>query len=153
MEPPAGYTAFCNTVDHGCAVDFQPGGEVREATAATMTALFNANRAINAAIAPSTDRRDEWRQDARFGDCEDFALAKRRFLMARGWRADQLLLAIGAAPGGAAHAVLIARTSLGDFILDSRSDHVAPWSETDLKWIARQSARLPAVWVRLAGDD
>ena len=150
VPAPAGYVALC--AEAGCAHDRVGGGPPFALSADALNALRRLNAAVNRAIAPKMDHGDIWRANAVAGDCEDYALAKRAALAAAGWRADQALIAIGYAPDGAAHAALIARTSAGDFVLDNRFDEIVLWSRSDLTWVARQSARLPALWVDVSGD-
>lgn len=53
------------------------------------------------------------------GDCEDFALLKRRELIEAGWAPSALSIAMVINRDGEGHAVLVARTDQGDFILDN----------------------------------
>jgi len=50
---------------------------------------------------------------------------------------------------GEGHAVLTARTTEGDFILDNKVDDVRLWSKTPYKFRMRQSYLNPRVWVAL----
>ena len=148
-SPPSGYVMFCSGAEGPCAQDRMPGGVPRAVDARGLAALARINRQVNAAIAPRPDPADLWRADAAEGDCEDYALAKRALLLRRGWRPSQLLLAVADADG-APHAVLIARTTLGDFVLDNLTDDVLRWDRAAVTVRARQSARLPALWVAVA---
>lgn len=146
---PAGYVQYCETVEDRCVDDRHVGGGHMRLNPTRMTLLKTVNRMVNERMVPAPDEADVWTDRGRKGDCEDFALIKRRALMAEGWRADQLLIAIAETPFGEAHAVLIARTNFGDIVLDSRHDALLRWDETDLRFLARQSAATPAVWARL----
>lgn len=152
IRSPAGYLDYCTRRPDACAADRRPGGAPRRADAAVMAELGSVNRALNRAIraAPEAPGSDRWTDDGTAGDCEDYALAKRRALVARGWAPDQLLIALARAPDGAPHAALIARTDRGDFVLDSLTDAVRRWDDADLAFTVRQSAGLPALWVRVA---
>lgn len=148
-SPPSGYVAFCRESSGTCVNDRMAGGAPRAMDARGLSALARLNRQVNAAIEPVEDVGDVWRADAREGDCEDYALAKRAALLADGWTPSQLLIAVADDAFGSPHAVLIARTSMGDFVLDNQTDEVLRWDRAALTFHARQSARLPAMWVRL----
>ena len=75
------------------------------------------------------------------GDCEDFALLKRRMLMNLGWPSSALLIATTWN-----HAVLIARTPLGDLILDNVTSDIAIWHRTPYRILMIQSPRDPRQW-------
>lgn len=149
---PAGYRAFCAAAGGRCDGDRSPGGPARRWTKTARAEIVAVNRAVNRMMSPASEHGDIWRETGAFGDCEDYALAKRRMLLALGWRAGQALIAIGETPDGAAHAVLVIRTDAGDFTLDNRSNRIVRWDRSDLRWVARQSARLPALWVGVGGD-
>ena len=69
-------------------------------------------------------KEDFWSElDKDGGDCEDFAIAKYRRLLALGWPAESLRLACCYVETGEYHAVLIVSTSEGDFMLDNRKPH------------------------------
>ncbi len=64
------------------------------------------------------------------GDCEDFAIAKRRQLIEAGWPADTLALA--SVGGIGMHSVLVARTDHGDLVLDidQGANVIRQWHDT-----------------------
>lgn len=107
------------------------------------------NTRVNDAISPEHDGADVWSPNAAAGDCEDYALAKRRQLIALGCAPSQLLIAVVEEPSQGAHAVLIARTDQGDLVLDNLTDEIMPWTDTRLTFVSRQSEKLPAMWVKL----
>lgn len=108
------------------------------------------NRDINRSIRPSTDRalygmEEFWQRPlltsgagAR-GDCEDYALEKRARLIALGWPADSLALAVAVAPRIGLHAVLLVQTDEGDFVLDNLHDEPRALSSLDYVWLSRQT--------------
>ena len=53
------------------------------------------------------------------GDCEDFALLKRRTLIEAGWPEAALSIVMVIEQAGRGHAVLVAMTDKGDFVLDN----------------------------------
>jgi predicted transglutaminase-like cysteine proteinase len=89
--------------------------------------------------------------DDGYGDCEDYALLKRRMLIESGWPREALLLTVvrGEREG---HAVLTVTTDKGDYVLDNINSDVLLWSNTSYRFIKRQSEYDPNVWVSL-GDS
>ena len=154
-EAPYGYLRFCSRNAEEC----RPAGaelERGEATPARLSALDAINRTVNRTIEPATDKElygevEYWTlPDARRkGDCEDYALLKRKMLIAQGWPTSALLLTVVRDEVGDGHAVLTVRTHLGDFILDNKTDDIRLWSKTPYKMLMRQSFMNPNVWVSL----
>lgn len=121
------------------------------------TELQDVNRRINREIKPLTDseafgRYEYWTlplsmDGVAVGDCEDYALEKRRELISRGWPESSLLLAAAMAPGYGRHAILVVVTDQGDYVLDNLNDDVKPWFSTGYTWQTRQDQRNPLRWV------
>lgn len=123
---------------------------------ARLATLREVNRRVNDAIKPMSDqksfgRREYWTANAKAGDCEDYALTKRRALMARGFSPEHLLLTM-ARRRGEAHTVLVVRTRDGDFVLDNMRQDVLPVDRTSLGYVKMQSERNGAHWVSIIGD-
>ncbi len=77
------------------------------------------------------------------GDCEDFALRKRRELLDLGWPVSALRLAECETETGERHAVLTIDAECGTYVLDNRFPDVEPWRSTPMRgyrWIRRQAA-------------
>lgn len=85
------------------------------------------------------------------GDCEDFALEKRRALIEAGVPARALNIALVITDRGESHAVLLISTRDGDFVLDNLSPWIRPWNRTDYRWIERQVDGNPFKWAMI--DD
>ncbi|WFS25191.1 transglutaminase-like cysteine peptidase [Rhizobium rhododendri] len=113
--------------------------------------LTDVNSAVNRSIRPVNDPpgTDIWSVDVAQGDCEDFALTKRKHLLALGWSSRALRIAVARTPSGEGHAVLIANTSEGDLVLDNRTGRIKDWLSTDLHWVMFQSEQGPQRWVGL----
>ncbi|WP_257623434.1 transglutaminase-like cysteine peptidase [Rhizobium sp. B21/90] len=113
--------------------------------------LTDVNSSVNRAIRPVNDPAgtDVWSVDVAQGDCEDFALTKRKHLLALGWSSRALRIAVARTSAGEGHAVLIAKTSEGDLVLDNRTSRIKDWRSTDLRWIMFQSENGPQQWVGL----
>ncbi len=125
----------------------------------TMTMVIALNDRVNHAIKAETDQDiyhvgDYWvapglAPGAR-GDCEDFALEKRRLLIASGIPAAALSIAIVRTPAGEAHAVLVLSARQGDYVLDNLHGEVKGWQLTGYSWISRQAPGDDLGWVSLA---
>jgi len=159
IQAPAGLVDFCARDEADCA----PTSMVRTTglttgapvvlTSARWRELNDVNYAFNHAIRPETDlalyhKIEYWQYPQGAGDCEDFALAKRRELIARGWPVDSLLFATARIPSRELHAVLVVSTDHGDFVLDNASDFVEPWSTLPYQWVARQMPGEMLSWRR-----
>lgn len=153
VQPPYGYVRFCEAKPEECRAF---GGEDRRfhPSPARLSELDEINRDINRAIQPATDEEiygmsEYWTLPSRRGDCEDYALLKRKILMQRGWPASALLLTVVRDEKGDGHAVLTARTAHGDFLLDNKVDDVKLWNTSNYTYVMRQSYLNPRVWVSL----
>ncbi len=108
-------------------------------------ALDSVNREVNRRVRYVTDQDrfgqpDVWEPATTEGDCEDYALAKRQMLWAAGWSPSELSLALVQSPQTGPHAVLIANTAQGAYVLDNANNWVLPWSETNYTWVTAQDA-------------
>jgi predicted transglutaminase-like cysteine proteinase len=88
-----------------------------------------------------------------YGDCEDYALTKRKMLMEHGFSAAALRVAIVVTPNQERHAVLTVVTDKGDYVLDNLKDEVLPWNLTGFRWVERQNPASPLAWVSLWPAD
>ena len=84
------------------------------------------------------------------GDCEDFALEKRRLLIENGIPAAALSIAVVKTRLGEDHAVLIVSTTQGDYVLDNLQYDVRSWRKAGYTWISRQDPGDDLGWVSLA---
>ena len=93
-QPPYGFVHFCARVPQECKQG--PLEEQRfSATPARLSELDAINRAVNREIEPATDMEiygvaEYWTIPTTRGDCEDYALLKRKRLLARGFSRDQI---------------------------------------------------------------
>lgn len=118
------------------------------------------NRNVNRRLVADTDAHiyhinDYWDAPALTpgarGDCEDFALVKRRQLIEQGIPAAALSLAIVRTRYDEDHAVLVVSTLQGDIVLDNLAYSVKPWARTGYTWISRQAPGDALGWVSLSG--
>lgn len=151
--PPYGYVRFCAAFPAEC----RRGALVDQRISATperMAELDAVNRQVNAAIRPATDAEiygevERWTLPTDRGDCEDYALLKRHILMRQGWPASALLMTVVRDEKGEGHAILTARTSKGDYILDNKNNEMKLWTATPYAYVMRQSYIDPNVWLSL----
>ncbi|MEQ8267920.1 MAG: transglutaminase-like cysteine peptidase [Parvibaculum sp.] len=151
---PYGYIGFCVRNPDECA----GGTDAPKDTALTpeaWTQLNNVNTYVNNAVPQITDYalydRAEWwaYPDANGGDCEDFALMKRKLLIERGWAPENLLVSVVREWNGDGHAVLVVKTDRGEFVLDNKNWEIVAWQDAPYQWIKRQSRERPFIWVNL----
>jgi predicted transglutaminase-like cysteine proteinase len=148
---PFAQIRFCVQNPADCKV--VTGDAVVTMTAAKRAELQKVNLSVNRSILPINDRSgpmgDIWEADVTSGDCEDFALTKRRKLMALGWPANALRIAVARTRAGEGHAVLVVTTSEGDLVLDNRMGRINSFRKTGLSWIKIQSGENPRLWFAL----
>ena len=152
--PPPGFVGFCMRNPALCA----PNKDTREVVLndATRAELIAVNDRINHAITYMSDSEqygivNVWTLSAvgGYGNCKDYALAKRQALIADGLPEGALRIAIVRTPWNELHAVLTVDTDRGDFVLDSIAPEIEPWSATQYTWLSRQSTDSPLKWVSL----
>lgn len=152
-NPPIGHYEFCKTYGAECVATSSDSGPAL-LTESSWKALLDVNYTVNSSITPLTDQdiygvEERWAYPRTVGDCEDFALLKRKMLIDRGFAPSDLLLTVVLQPNGEGHAVLTVRTDHGDFVLDNMRNKVMLWSETEYTYLKRQSSDDPGRWVKL----
>lgn len=153
---PIGWVEFCAERPNECSVQPTAPRDV-VLSAKAWRELVRMNAFVNEQIRPITDLEhynvvERWTYpDNGQGDCEDYVLLKRRMLMEAGWPREALLITIVREKNGDGHAVLTVKTDKGDFILDNQNEAILLWSETEYRFVKRQSQSNPNVWVSL-GD-
>ena len=155
--PPFGFVHFCERTPSECVAN--GSADLRmSAGPQRLSELDQVNRSVNKAIAPATDLelygvQEYWTLPVDRGDCEDYALLKRQILMRMGWPASALLMTVVRDELGDGHAVLTARTSQGDFILDNKVSDIRLWHRTGYRFVMRQSYVDPRLWMSLVPDS
>lgn len=153
---PVGHLEFCNSHPAEC----RPNDRVVPAevlTDSNWQQLVSVNAFYNQNVVPVTDQdlyrvAEFWTYPNGYGDCEDFALAKRRDLINSGWHPSTLMIAVVKETNGNGHAVLLARTDRGDLVLDNQDGSIRLWSDTPYKFIKRQSQANAGQWVDMIDD-
>ena len=148
---PVGHAEFCKSRPDECRAFAHPV-ELVSLTEGLWQQLLSVNAGVNQHVAPVTDQdlyqvAEFWTYPNGYGDCEDYALAKRRELVNAGWPASTLLMAVVKQANGEGHAVLMVRTDRGDLVLDNQVGSIDLWSQTPYKFIKRQSQANAGQWV------
>lgn len=156
-QAPYGFVRFCESNARECIQDGREDARI-DATPERLAELDAVNRSVNRSIKPLTDMEiygvtEYWTLPTTAGDCEDYALLKRKILVERGWSTSALLMTVVRDERGEGHAVLTARTAQGDYVLDNKNDDVKLWNKTPYQFVMRQSYLNPKVWVALEPGD
>ncbi len=148
---PIGHYEFCLREAAECRQNPGNGAPV-ELTRGLWSRIIEVNNLVNTMVTPRTDWEmwaveEYWSYPvAGYGDCEDYALEKRRMLIQAGVPASNLLMTVVRQPNGEGHAVLTVRTSMGDYILDNLEPRVLAWTETQYRYLKRQTPRHAGQW-------
>lgn len=153
---PVGYYEYCRRYSERCARE--PEGTMIRLTEPRWKEIVSVNAEANTAIAPLTDMEiygdeERWEYPKTVGDCEDYALLKRKRLNEMGYPLGALLLTVARDANGGGHAVLTVVTDLGDFILDNIEQKVLLWKDTEIYYLKRQSQKNLNRWVSLVNED
>ena len=147
---PIGHAWFCQQLPSECDV-ISKSVPVQELTRDRWRDLVEINTYSNSVVEPVTDQEyygveEHWTYPKSYGDCEDYVLLKRYMLLQRGWSEANLLITVVRQPNGDGHAVLTARTSKGDFVLDNLVSDVKRWDKTPYTYLKRQSSNHSGRW-------
>ena len=155
---PLGWADFCRKNSADCDT---ADGHAREVmiTSRSWALLLGINTKVNKEIEPVSDM-DHWGIVESWdypidgkGDCEDYVLEKRRQLIKAGMPREALLVTVVRDLENEGHAVLTVRTDIGDLVLDNKRQQILPWTATGYRYIKRQSATNPNLWVALGAPD
>jgi predicted transglutaminase-like cysteine proteinase len=154
---PIGHYEFCLTHKDECNIK-SANTVAPRVTEFGWNVVRQINSKVNHDIMPMTDMeifgRDEvWAYPKDVGDCEDFALLKRKMLIEAGFSPADVLMTVVRKPDGEGHAVLTVRTSDGDYILDNLDPDVKLWSETPYRFLKRQASFNTGRWVTIENSD
>ncbi len=154
---PIGHYDFCKRLPAECGIEPDDQRPLRLSDE-LWDEIKAINVSLNAAITAVSDMEgygqvEYWTYpDEGFGDCEDYALEKRRTLMEAGISLANLLITVVRKRDGEGHAVLTVRTERGDYILDNLTDEVRLWSNTGYQFLKRQASDHTGRWVSLKHD-
>lgn len=147
VSPPPGAVGICGRYDWACQ-----RGAKGVVQGDLMAIADRVNREVNRRIRPVSDQAqfgklEHWTlPTSGRGDCEDYALEKKRVLMQSGLRGEQLLLTTVLDRNGDAHAVLVLRSGSGDYVLDNLTDRIKPWGQTGYTFLRMQDPAAPQQW-------
>jgi predicted transglutaminase-like cysteine proteinase len=152
--PPLAFVNFCNRNMGQCTVrngNLAMHKGLVIATPAVLASLVQVNAQVNASMRLHSDNptQDVWKAEVTAGDCEDYVLTKRARLLAKGWPSSALSIAVVQTPTGEGHAVLVARTDAGDFVLDNIKTQMLPRAKTDYRFISMQDGSRHLGWIAL----
>lgn len=146
---PTGAKSICQTYSWACAAS-----KGQDLGASKEFQLVKAvNRKVNAAVNEVTDQRqyntvEKWALPTRLGgDCEDFALLKKRELVRMGVDPRKLMIATVLDRKRNSHAVLVFRSAQGDVILDNLTNSIRSWKDTRYVFLRMQNPSQPNKWV------
>ena len=156
VSVPYGWADFCRRYVGEC-----DGGPLApldvNLTPRAMKEIERVDRWVNVHVKPVSDMEhwgviDQWDYPADGqGDCEDYALFKRKILMNEGFPRQALLMTVVKDEHNEGHAILTVKTNAGDFVLDNLNDEVKPWDRTGYRFVKRQSQTDQNVWLQI-GD-
>jgi predicted transglutaminase-like cysteine proteinase len=140
---PSGFVAFCSRDPDQC-MTANNAASITVLNSDAWRMLGQVNSAWNTGVKPLEDaahygRVDYWTipKDG-YGDCEDYALGKRKSLVDLGLPVQALRLTIARTADGTAHTVLVVATDRGDYVLDNLNLAILPWTAVHYARIARQ---------------
>lgn len=154
--PTPAWLAFCKQMPDECTFDASEAAIIT-LNQETWKLLGDVNERVNATIIPVTDQdhwgvADRWDYpDDGLGDCEDIQILKRRMLIQAGLPRRALRMTVVIDELGAGHAVLMARTDRGDYILDNKRASVLSWQETGYRYVKREGSEGKS-WVWLGNQ-
>ncbi|OCI93889.1 transglutaminase [Rhizobium sp. AC27/96] len=149
---PIGHYEFCQRRPEECSIhpsDLRP----IQITQKLWDEIVEVNTSVNTWVKPVSDLDhygvvQYWNYpDDGMGNCEHYALEKRRELMKKGISLADLLITVVRLPDGEGHAVVTVRTDRGDFILDNLTDQVKDWTQTPYHYLKRQAINDTGRWV------
>lgn len=149
---PVGYYDYCKRYQVRCSVGTEPGFVILDQN--SWSEIIKTNNFVNLTIEPKTDEEifgtpEKWEYPQNVGDCEDYALLKRKILNDKGFPLGSLLMTVGRDAKGGGHAVLTVVTDRGDYVLDNIEENVLNWRDAEIYFVKRQAQDNPNKWVSL----
>jgi predicted transglutaminase-like cysteine proteinase len=151
---PYGWVDFCHRYQGECDGERLAAADIN-LSAKAIHEIARINHWVNSHVEPVSDM-DHWGVVDRWdypvdgkGDCEDYALLKRKMLIEIGFPKQALLMTVVKDESQEGHAILTLKTNKGEFVLDNLNDDMKPWSQTGYRFVKRQSQQDPNVWVML----
>lgn len=151
---PIGWIGFCKKNPAECNLASTKTRRV-SMTDDIWNLLVVTNASVNQSVEASSDMahwgvNESWDYPTNGrGDCEDYALQKRKMLIKAGLPRQALLITVVLDRRGDGHAVLMVRTNRGDFILDNQYRDIMAWDKTGYIYLRRMSEENPNAWVAM----
>ena len=148
VAAPKGSVGLCSNYKWACARTGARG----VSNAAALRLAKAVNNRVNRSTRQIEDRAQYGREEhwalptATGGDCEDFALLKKKKLIESGVASETLLMATVLDRDLNSHAVLVMRTDSGDLVLDNLSNRILPWKRTGYTFLRMQNPSSPRNW-------
>jgi predicted transglutaminase-like cysteine proteinase len=139
---PIAFSLYC--LDHIAECTKSSKSQVAY-TSKTRNLLASVNRAVNRSIKPLAERRDVWSLNPAYGDCDDYTMTKRSRLIRAGIPSSALRVAVVRTQRGEGHAILLVKTSAGEFALDNLRSTIVKRSQTGYRFMNVASAD-PTRW-------
>jgi predicted transglutaminase-like cysteine proteinase len=147
---PIAFYKFCAKNADQCHSD--NGGQKIHIHSDSWMMLYLVNAQINDRIKADANKGAyDWSLNTVHGNCNDYAVQKRKALMDAGFPMAALSLSAVKTNTGEGHLVLTVRTTDGDFVLDNLRQTILPWTSTGYQWISVQSNANPFHWVQVKG--
>lgn len=143
-HPPLGMQIFCVNHASSCKADSRSSVEMSDRL---MGMLSQVNSSVNRSMRYRAESGpiDNWKIGGSSGDCEDYALTKRSRLISKGVPAGALRIATTYTRRGEPHAILVVKTTAGDFVLDNLAAEVKTRSSAGYRLRSISTAD-PRVW-------
>ncbi len=154
-SPTTAWVEFCRRLPAECQINTAEPSTIA-LTLETWGTLVAINERVNTTIKAMPDRehwgvQDRWDYpDDGIGDCEDIQLLKRKLLAEAGLPRRALRMAVVFDETGDGHAVLMALTDRGEFVLDNKRNVVLSWNQTGYTYLKREGSDGLA-WTSLVG--
>lgn len=143
---PLGFRMMCLSTPEECL----GGGDSEvQATDEVMATLKRVNAEVNRSIRPQAGGPVTWRVGVSAGDCDEYAATKRNRLIRAGIPPSAIRFAF-VKVRSEGHAIVVVRTSRGDFVLDNLHHAVRPLAQTGYRILSISGAN-PREWSVYAG--
>lgn len=139
---PLQFQIFCIRNPKECR---NSGQKVVAAKKSVMSILTQVNSSVNRAIKPRREKTDTWSISSNYGDCDDYVMTKRHRLIKAGIPSSALRIAMVRTSWGEGHAVLLVKTTAGEFVLDNLRKTIVKRSQSGYNYINVQSGNA-RVW-------
>lgn len=156
VSVPYGWADFCRRYAGECDVGPLAPADIN-LTPRARKEIERVHKWVNAHVEPVSDMDhwgviDQWDYPSdKKGDCEDYALFKRKILIDEGFPRQALLMTVVKDEHNEGHAILTFKTNAGEFVLDNLNDEIKSWDRSGYRFVKRQSQTDQNVWLQI-GD-